>query len=179
MTLVTLKCDSAHWANYFTQGQKGPLHAGFQTGNLLQLTFPTQKPYTLKDHSAFAFALYLTSVSHPGRTTEEPNSAFSDRSAAHVTRYPVYCFPFSCAITCLPPKLTPKEIQLAISNSITCWIQMIPPLWTYQSCRPWCWINLSLCQYRPFALSSKLLLAFPSIASPKHSAGPPWTWKNT
>ena len=53
---------------------------------LLQLTFPTQKPYTLKDHSAFAFALYLTSVTHPGRTTEEPNSAFSDRSAAHVTQ---------------------------------------------------------------------------------------------
>ena len=86
MTLVTLKCDSVPWANYFTQGQKGPLHAGFQTENLLQLTFPTQKPYTLKDHSAFAFALYLTSVTHPGRTTEEPNSAFSDRSAAHVTQ---------------------------------------------------------------------------------------------
>ena len=86
MTLVNLKCDSVPWANYFTQGQKGPVHAGFQTGNLLQLTFPTQKPYTLKDHSAFAFALYLTSVTHPGRTTEEPNSAFSDRSAAHVTQ---------------------------------------------------------------------------------------------
>ena len=26
MTLVTLKCDSVPWANYFTQGQKGPLH---------------------------------------------------------------------------------------------------------------------------------------------------------
>ena len=86
MTLVSLKCHSVPRANYFTQGQKGPLHAGFQTGNLLQLTFPTQKPYTLKDHSAFAFALYLTSVTHPGRTTEEPNSAFSDRSAAHVTQ---------------------------------------------------------------------------------------------
>ena len=47
MTLVNLKCDSVPWANYFTQGQKGPVHAGFQTGNLLQLTFPTQKPYTL------------------------------------------------------------------------------------------------------------------------------------
>ena len=62
MTLVNLKCDSVPWANYFTQGQKGPVHAGFQP------------------------ALYLTSVTHPGRTTEEPNSAFSDRSAAHVTQ---------------------------------------------------------------------------------------------
>ena len=88
---------------------------------------------------------------------------------------PASCFPFSCAITCSPPRLTPKDLPLAISNSITCWIPTIPPSWTYRICRHWWWTNLSLCQYRPFALSSKPLPAFPSIVSPKHSVGPPWT----
>ena len=64
---LSIKCDSVPWANYFTQGQKGPVHAGFQTGNLLQLTFPTQKPYTLKDHSAFAFCL-IPYLCYPSRT---------------------------------------------------------------------------------------------------------------
>ena len=57
MTLVTLKCDSVPWANYFTQGQKGPLHAGFQTGNLLQLTFPY--PKTLHPPGPQRFCLCL------------------------------------------------------------------------------------------------------------------------
>ena len=83
----------------------------FSNRNLLQLTFPTQKPYTLKDHSAFAFALYLTSVTHPGRPspTVAPPTSHS---------YPVSCFPFSCAITCLPPKLTPKDFHLKLHHML-------------------------------------------------------------
>ena len=91
MSLITLKCDSSPWANRFHS-------AGFTAGNILQLVFPTVPlppsdptlspqavpPYSLPEHSAFAFAIYLTSVSSSGRVGEEPSSAFNDRSPAYV-----------------------------------------------------------------------------------------------
>ena len=99
MSFITLKCDSSPWANRFTLGNRGNHSAGFAAGNLLQLVFPTTSPpppsdpalppqavtpYSLPEHSAFAFAIYLTSVSHHGRVGEESSSAFSDRSPAYV-----------------------------------------------------------------------------------------------
>ena len=99
MSLITLKYDSSPWANRFTQGNRSNHSAGFAAGNLLQLVFrttppppptdpalppPAVPPYSLPEHSAFAFAIYLTAVSHHGRVGEESSSAFSDRSPAYV-----------------------------------------------------------------------------------------------
>ena len=98
MSLITLKCDSSPWANRFIDGNRGNHSAGFTAGNILQLVFPTVPlppsdptlppqavpPYSLPEHSAFAFAIYLTSVSSYGRGGEEPSSAFNDRSPAYV-----------------------------------------------------------------------------------------------
>ena len=174
MTLVTLKCDSIPWANYFTQGNKGAPHAGFQTGNLLQLTFPTQKPYTLHGHDAFAFALYLTSVTHPGRTGEEPSSAFSDRSAAHVTQLSGILLPILLRYHMFSPQLGTQGApvghlklhhMLDTDNPTLMDIPELPPLIMEQSFS---------CQFRPSALSSKLSLRFRFIASRRRLAGPPW-----
>ena len=98
MSLITLKCDSSPWANRFIDGNRGNHSAGFTAGNILQLVFPTVPlpppdptlpsqavpPYSLPEHSASAFAIYLTSVSSYGRGGEEPSSAFNDRSPAYV-----------------------------------------------------------------------------------------------
>ena len=95
MSLITLKCDSSPWANRYSKGDHGNHIPGFTAGNLLQLVFPTTPPstlapnqaappYSLPEYTAFAFAIYLTSVSHTGRVGEEPSSAFSDRSPAYV-----------------------------------------------------------------------------------------------
>ena len=98
MSLITLKCDSSPWANRFIDGNRGNHSAGFTAGNIPQLVFPTVPlppsdptlppqavpPYSLPEHSAFAFAIYLTSVSSYGRVGEEPSSAFNDRSPAYV-----------------------------------------------------------------------------------------------
>ena len=88
LSIITLKCDSTPWANYFTQGSKGPHFGGFTPGNLLQLTFKPEKA------DAYALALYLTSVTHPGRVGEEKPSSFSDKSATCVTQLSGILLPF-------------------------------------------------------------------------------------
>ena len=86
MSLITLKCDSSPWANRFIDGSRGNHSAGFTAGNILQLVFPTVPlpppdptlpsqavpPYSLPEHSAFAFAIYLTSVSYMAEEARNP-----------------------------------------------------------------------------------------------------------
>ena len=147
----------------------------FKPGTSFNSPSPTQKPYTLQDHSAFAFALYLTSVTHPGRTTEEPNWVFSDRSAAHVTQLSGILLPILLRYHMFTSKPDTQRLpvghlklhhMLDTDDPTLVDIPELPPLMLDQS---------FLCRYRPFALSSKPLLVFLSTIFLKHSAGRPWT----
>ena len=120
MSLITLKCDSSPWANRFTQGNRGNHSAGFAAGNLLQLVFPTTPPppptdpalpppavppYSLPEHSAFAFSLCQRTLRH---------------SSADLTQVPpllsIICWhlmpplSFFAKITSLPFYHTPKTL---------------------------------------------------------------------
>ena len=129
MSLITLKCDSSPWANRYSKGDHGNHIPGFTAGNLLQLVFPTTPPstlapnqaappYSLPEYSAFAFAIYLTSVSHTGRVGEEPSSAFSDRSPAYVKELS-FSLSSSSTTSFRVPQL--QASRWVTSNSITCW----------------------------------------------------------
>ena len=150
MSLITLKCDSSPWANRYSKGDHGNHVPGFTAGNLLQLVFPTipqsppasnqvAPPYSLPEYSAFAFAIYLTSVSHTGRVGEEPSSAFSDRSPAYVKELSGIVLPILLKYNLFSSTTTPglplghlKLHHMLAPDAST--LLELPPL-PYQGCR--------------------------------------------
>ena len=152
MSPITLKCDSSPWANRYSKSDHGNHIAGFTAGNLLQLVFPTTPPstlapnqaappYSLPEYSAFAFAIYLTSVSHTGRVGEEPSSAFSDRSPAYVKELSGIILPILLKSNLFTSTTTPSlplghlklHHMLAPDASTLLEIPQLPPLLHTQS----------------------------------------------
>ena len=135
MTLVTLKCDSVPWANYFTQDKKDLSVQVFKLGTSSNSPSLPKNPTPSRATALLHLPYTLPQLLIQGAQLKNPVRP-SPTVAPHTSHsYPAFCSPFSCAITCLPPRLTPKDLQLVISNSITCWIPTIPPLWTYRICR--------------------------------------------